>query len=223
MRQVIRLLFVLFTVAVLISGCQKDEVTDNPMDDVYNISFSRNALDYINIPVGKYFIYKVSGQIALDSVAVVSSQLDTVNMPRNDNTNFPEHNIERFRIRINQYQNNIGGPGTLITEWLRGTTNATPFSPYDSSSTADVRLEFSNSTIGKTIFFATHNVTGSTLTVEGVTYTGVVMAESDNGLPISDAAYKKNTFYWAKGVGIIKRVTVSFNGHEVTMTLLRHN
>jgi hypothetical protein len=224
MNKLLRLLPLSVIVLLVASGCQKDEVTENPMDHTFNISLSRNALEYVNIPVGKYFIYRVTGNSLLDSIRVVSNQLDTVNMPRNNNINFPEHNIERFRLKMDKYQVPIMGTGVLISEWVWSTTVPTPYNPYDSSSTADVRLEFTGAGAGQLIFYGTHNLSPTeTIVVEGVTYTGVIRTESNNGLTISNPNYQKNVFYWARGLGVIKRITTSFNGYEVTRTLLRHN
>lgn len=206
-------------------GCKKEPVTDNPIDNVFNISFSRNALEYVNIPVGKYFIYKIPGDPTMDSVIVVSNDLVMVNMPRNDNMGFPEHNIERFRIRFNKYDSSFAGPATILSQWILATTIPAPLSPYDSTSTADLRLEFfSGPHIGQAIFYGTHDLAGTeTLTVEGITYTNVIKTESDNGLPVSDPLYTKEIFYWARGVGIIKRISVGFNGYQSIMNLVRHN
>src|SRR6478672_5489400 len=217
MKKITGLFLILAAVVLITPGCKKDPDTENPVDNTYNVSLSRDALEYINFPVGKYFIYKIPGHIALDSVRVVSSGLDIVNLPKNVNTGFPEHNIERYRIRMNKYANSTGGTTMLITEWLWATTVPKALSPYANSTTADVRLEFSGTSAGETVFFGRHNIPGTeTLTVEGVTYTNVIKTETDNGLPVTDPNYKKNTFYWAKGVGIVRRETVSFNGFVTT-------
>lgn len=222
MRKITYFLAVFSLIAISMTSCQKDVAdVDSPVDHVYNISFSRNALGYVNIPVGKYFIYKVTGYSALDSVAVTSNELDTVNFPRDINFSFPEHNVERIRLRWTKYTPVFGG-GIVTSTWLRGGTVPGYFIPYDSSSTADVRLVISGT--DQTMFFARDNLAGTqTLVVEGVTYQGVIRAESNNGLPITDPAYEKNEFYWAKGVGIVKRVVTTFNGTITEMSLLRHN
>lgn len=223
MNNIIRLLFLNSIITVSMISCKKDPVSGNSMDRVYNISFSRNALQYVNIPVGKYFIYQTPGFAIVDSVIVVSTLLDTVKFPRNNNTGFPEHNIERFSLKMNKYVNPIGpGGAPSITEWLKATTLPQASSPYDSSSTADVKLELTGLYAGQTVFYGTHNLSGTqTLVVEGVTYNGVIKTESDNGLPVSDANYRKNTVYWAKDIGIIKRITTVFNGHEIVSNLIR--
>lgn len=215
-------LLTLFTSAIFfLTSCEKNpDEPDDPIDNVFNISMSRNALDYVNRPVGKYFIYKVTGILLLDSVVVTSNELDTVHLPRDNNNNFPEHNIERLRLRMTKY--NVVSGGTISSDWMKATALPNYFIPFDSTTTADVDLRITGTT--QTIFYARHNVTGTTtMTVEGVTYNGVVKAESDNGLPITDPAYEKNTFYWVKGLGVIKRVMVTFNGATTESNLLRHN
>jgi len=219
MQNLSRLLAVL-VIALAMQSCQKDPVMVDPMTRVFNIKMSPNALEYVNIPVGKYFVYKVPGYTALDSVVVTNNELAMVNFPRDNSNNFPEHNVQRLRLTMTQYIQTSGG--MITTEWLKGVAMPEIFNPYDSTTTADVRLRFSGTQ--QVIFYGAQNISGSlTMVVEGVTYTGVSKAESDNGLPISNAGYEKNTFYWAKGVGIIKRVVVNWNGATTEMNLLRHN
>lgn len=222
MRKINRLLLILAIIAAFLTGCKKDtDAFDDPIDNVFNISFSRNALEYVNIPVGKYFVYNVIGYVTLDSIVVTSSQLDTVHFARNDASNFPEHNIERLRLRMTKY-NNLAGGGTVSSEWLRATALPDFFNPFDSTTAADIELQLSGT--DQNIFYAGESLTGAqTMVVQGITYTGVISTESDNGLATTDPLFQKNTFYWARGAGIIKRINVGFNGATTTWELLRHN
>ena len=216
-----RLLLLIPVIAITLTSCQKDDpVVINPVNSVFNISFSRNALAYVNIPVGKYFIYKTVATGVLDSVAVTSNQLSITNFPKNEASNFPEHNIESFRLTLTKY-NNIGGT-YIPVQWIRAYATSDISTPYDSTSTADVKLEFSGT--DQTIFYASHNVSGvQSLVVEGVNYPEVIKSESTNGFPATDPSYEKNVFYWAKNIGIIKRIITRPNGSQTEMNLLRHN
>lgn len=62
-----------------------------------------------------------------------------------------------------------------------------------------------------------------TITVEGKIYNNVVVTINENGLDISNPAYQKTVYYWANGVGIIKRTTITTGGVAKTYTLLRNN
>jgi hypothetical protein len=216
-----RLFFLIPVIAVVLTSCKKDDPAGiNPINSVFNISFSRNALAYVNIPVGKYFIYKTVATGALDSVAVTANQLTVNNYPKNVASNFPEHNIESFRLTLTVYNyiNNMYIP----IQWLKAAAVNDFYTPYDSSSTADVRLKFSGT--DQTIFYASDNLAGVTsLTVEGVNYPEVIRSESTNGLPVTDISYEKNVFYWAKNIGIIKRIITKANGSQTEINLLRHN
>ena len=62
------------------------------------------------------------------------------------------------------------------------------------------------------------------MTIEGKTYTNVISGGIDNTyMDINAPNYFKRTFYWAKGVGIVKRVIITTGGAIKTHTLLRHN
>ncbi|RYY50108.1 MAG: hypothetical protein EOO06_04880 [Chitinophagaceae bacterium] len=216
-----RFFLMLSIIIFSLTACEKDDpVAVDPMTRVFNVSFSRNALAYVNIPVGKYFIYKNVATGALDSVAVTTSQLGTTNFPKDVANGFPEHNMETYRSVFTKY-NLIGGV-YIPVQWIR-TYAITDFStPYDSTSTADVRLELSGT--DQTIFYASHNVAGvQSLLVEGVNYPEVVKAESTNGFPVNDPSYEKNVFYWAKNVGIVKRVITRATGAPTELNLLRRN
>ena len=59
------------------------------------------------------------------------------------------------------------------------------------------------------------------LLVEGKNYTGVHKFQATNGLPPTDSNYIETTFYWVKGIGIIKKEVQSFNSARISV-LLRH-
>jgi len=57
--------------------------------------------------------------------------------------------------------------------------------------------------------------------IEGKTYTDVHSFFSSNGLPASNPGYLATTFWWVKGIGIIKR-EIKTNNSVKTSLLLRH-
>ncbi len=61
------------------------------------------------------------------------------------------------------------------------------------------------------------------ITIEGKNYSSVIKGSSENVSDINDPDDEKRTFYWAKGIGIIKREIVTTGGVVKTHLLLRYN
>lgn len=59
------------------------------------------------------------------------------------------------------------------------------------------------------------------ITIEGKSYSDVVQLTYSNYQSPSSPSYYTSTYYWAKGIGIIKR-TVTTATSTQTWTLLRH-
>lgn len=60
------------------------------------------------------------------------------------------------------------------------------------------------------------------MVVEGITYTSVIKNSEARGDPNS-SNYRKAVYYWAKGVGVIKRELKIGVGETKTELLVRHN
>ena len=61
------------------------------------------------------------------------------------------------------------------------------------------------------------------MTIEGKNYSNVIMGSSEYLSDINDPEYEKRTFYWAKGIGIVKRQIITTGGAVKTQLLLRYN
>lgn len=200
-------------------GCKKEKDITQTNN---HLSFSRNALDYINLNQGKYFIYKDSATLNTDSVIVTKSNLENIFYPENTANFFttPAHYAERFSLTLTKFTNIIGN----TTLWLNASAEAVTFPLYYNSDTADVYLSGSETTSSSPVFFQSHTIQNAlTVTVEGKTYANVTVTVFDCGLAINNSSYRFTIYYWAKGVGIIKRTLVTTGGIAKTATLLRNN
>jgi hypothetical protein len=59
-----------------------------------------------------------------------------------------------------------------------------------------------------------------TMTVEGTNYQNVLVFDNGFEGDINNPYYRKATYYWAKGVGIIKRTIITTGGLVRTSTLV---
>jgi hypothetical protein len=69
-------------------------------------------------------------------------------------------------------------------------------------------------------------ITGSastlpSITIEGKTYLEAIVYIDQNGLPSTNNNFRKSTYYWVKGIGIIKREIRTSNSIK-TETLVRN-
>lgn len=197
----------------LFSNCKKE---DKPDTAEYSLSFSHRALEYVQLTEGKYLIYKDSATSLLDSVIIVNSTIENLFTPQSSGFITPSYNHERFRLLLSKYE------GTSVTEWFNGTADLV-FStlPFASSDTETVRMYEQDGTPAYN--FGESSQSNLTMTIEGRTFNNVEETINDSGVAINHPAYKVTAYYWAKGVGIIKRRTIKTGGVIKTYTLLRNN
>lgn len=215
LMKVLHLLPFVFCVA-LVCSCKKEKKEET----VNNIRFTRNALDYVNLQPGKYFIYKDSATGSTDSVVVTTSLLESIYVPRLTGNwlTIAAHYMEKLTLKLDAKKTN----GTS-QQWLYGTAEANSFLsvPCD---TAYIYLSGGESNLQSEVFFQYHYQNSTeTMIVEGTAYNKVVTDVNDNSLPLNDPNYRKTIFSWAKGIGIIKRTIITTGGVAKTSTLLRHN
>ncbi|MGZ5133802.1 MAG: hypothetical protein ACXWCG_01575 [Flavitalea sp.] len=200
----------------IFQNCKKSS-PPAPEKELY-ASFSRNALQYLQLTEGKYLIYKDSATSLLDSVVVTKCRIE-VHFTPGLNTLFvrsPAYYTESLTLILSKFD------GSSETEWLRSNafTSMWPAASSVSIDTADIALIDES---GGVIVYATETFQSKdTVTVEGKTYSNAQINLSDNGLDPSDQAYRKSIYYWAKGIGIVKRTIVT-GGVTTTHTLLRNN
>lgn len=200
-------------------ACKKNSP---PPDEPVTVKFSPEALEYVKLSPGKYLIYKDSASGVLDSVVVTQSLLEARIAPATVGTGYigldcPEYNYEFFTLALTQVNGNS-------IPWFIGRARSTEC-PYVNSDTAALFLREPDSyyAFSSVIEGNTDNYLIPSLVIEGKTYLNVIVHILFVALDINDPSYKKRTFYWAKGVGIIKRELIVPGGAIKTHTLLRHN
>jgi hypothetical protein len=209
-------LILIVGICSLIITCKKKE---NPDKKISEFLFSKNALGYINIPVGKYFIYKDSATGSLDSVVVTESRLEKIYNPAIAGSGWsfgtPEHYSEKFTLKLSAYATGSA------RNWISGTAQAFASGfilvPSDTLSVnfySDAKLIFNHPHSGNPAY---------TLSIEGKTYSDVNITNVTSGLDITHPMFYEATYYWAKGVGLIKRRIKQGSEPVKTILLVRNS
>lgn len=189
----------------------------------YKYSYSHHALEYVQLSLGKYLIYKDSASSLLDSVVVTQSKLETKFAAEIASTwanlfnGTPEHYYDSFTLVLTKYESNTA------SDWFKG------YSSSDASNS--IGLPFPCDTVwvsmkaqdGFGVFYCSESKHPQlSMTVEGRIFNNVIEYVYSNQFPESHPDYKKRIYYWAKNTGIIKRSII--NGSSIqTHTLLRNN
>ena len=192
---------------MLIVSCKKDKA--DPPSIV--MKFSSEALAYVQLPLNKYFIYKDSASGTFDSVVVKESSLQTIFVPKYDCPrdswciSTPAYNYQTFTLKLvsittstqknwyfeSAFHDVIGGfYQPRATDTMYVSLNGTFWYPF-----------YLNNTPGSLVQV---NLFPSII-IEGKTYTDVLQCVSSNTDNTSLPNYTKTNYYWAKGIGIIKR------------------
>ena len=202
---------------IIFQSCKKESAPD----DTYSVTFSKHALEFVNLTQGKYLIYKDSATAVEDSVIISTSILGTFYTPRGDASNWwaPPHYTETYSLVLTKFGNDTH------SEWLNGTAVAQPdytnFYPHPSTDTSAIDLrETDNSSI---FYLSQSGPVLNGINIEGRSYNNVVLTIEANGIDTNASYYKKNICYWAKGIGVIKRTLITTGGAAKTYTLLRNN
>jgi len=183
----------LLLVAYLFAGCEKHVILPDTS------LLSKDGLAYIQFNVGKYFIYKDSVANKTDSVVVTQSILQTYKGVYSDvHTTYTGQKYTIVETEID--------PGST-TVWLSATADGEGFPTV---------LLYSTGKNGNYLFYETLAPHIPVMVVEGKTYTDVNVTYSSIG------AAPLSYYYWAKGVGLIKRIE-TIGSVTNTYTLLRGN
>jgi len=182
------------------------------------------AMEYLQLPLNRYFIYKDSATAAIDSVRVTQSSTDVVTTAATSGyPGMPTINRDRYSLTLTKFQL----PATS-TVWCKGVANGSTFSGLVNATLTDTSIAFIETPYNLQTFWHSYFSSGAnvavsiaSLVVEGITYTDVKKFSTNNGLPPTDAGFIAITNYWAKGIGIIKR-EIRGNASVKTYLLLRY-
>lgn len=214
------------TVFILVA-CKKDkpDVINTPAP---TIKLNTAALDFVQLPVGRYFIYKDSATGFIDSVRVTQSIFETFLHKGRTGTNCgwlcfdpgeAAFNFEKYSLTL----------GSTSQEWFKGiasTDNYYPSYYFNLLGNPAVVID-TNFNLADAFWYPLQSSGINlytflpSLTIEGNIYTEVHQFVYNNGLPASNAYYKRTVFYWVKGIGIIKKEIRTYNS-ITTSLLVRH-
>lgn len=198
-----KLIILLVPMFALIS-CKKTKTEPEPIF----YQFAADGLSYIQLPVKNYYIYKDSASAAEDSVVVVTSTLNKIYVPAVGGI-FNGHLAYNYQV----YSLKLKAQNTLSTQYW--------FSGFASSDNFGIIDLYNDNGLLYSVF--TYPINGrfiSSMVVEGNVYANVEKYEFDLRSPIP-ANNISGVYYWAKGVGIIKR-QITTAGTTKTESLLRH-
>jgi hypothetical protein len=219
-------LSILLLLLVLIASCKKEKASSDLPPSA--VKFSAEALAYVKLPVEKYFIYKDSATGRLDSVIVKESTLRTTDVPKYNCpsstnlfsfcTSHAAYNYEIFTLKLVKFN------GSLQEDWYYETANSVPIGSWIVIATDTAMLYFSGTFWYPVTYIQSRYATAyfhSSFLVEGKSFTNVLQFINTNHDNIGDPSYKKTVYYWAKGIGIIKREVKTFNSIKTDL-LVRH-
>ena len=210
----------LIGISILFGHCKKNASTDPRFDGSIQIKLLPEGLAYAKLDIGKYFIYKDSATGQTDSVVVTKSIIQNKFTPSTTgivlgiNTTFAAYNTEIYSLTLSK----IGTGGSQIT-WLDAETRSALCCPSISKADQPVILYQSDEIVFNYPFSSFYPYTAivPSLAVEGKVYNDVLQTVTQRTVASTTV---KADFYWAKGVGIIKKTHTS-NNASITFTLVR--
>ena len=171
----------------------------------------KKRLAYVQLTSGKYFIYKDSATLTTDSVVVTTSLIETVSGTGTSYFGSYLYNSENYSLVLSKI---LPAPTRI---WLTGKADAL-FSPNNSIYMRPKEVNHD----GYYFRYPPCNCGDEkyipSMIVEGKTYNDVILTSGfiQNSIP------QYFSYYWSKGVGLIKR-SENNNGISKTYTLLRNN
>lgn len=225
MKKIVRFFFT--SIVILFVACKKE--TPAQIDyPTTNVKLSPAALNFVQLPVGRYFIYKDSASGSTDSVSVTQSSNENLFHKGRVGSGCgwfcydpgePDYYYEKYSLTIS----------STSQEWFKGVASCD--ANYSSLAFAILgnpsMLVESNFNLYDAFWypFTTYGSRQYTsipiLTIEGNTYAEVHHFFSTNGLQPTDINYLGTTHYWVKGIGIIKKEIRTYNSIKTSL-LIRH-
>ena len=220
----------LVALSLLSLSCKKIDVGGFNLSGSVNphtvtIRFYQPALDYIQLPVNRYFIYKDSASGFTDSVKVTQSAIETSFQAATSGfPGSPAIYSDVFKLTLTKFQAQTPTNQT----WFQGIARCSNYGGIISATIIDSNIIFYNEQSNLLLFWHPFSSFGlgeykytPAMTIEGITYTAVQSFYYYNMLPPTDINYQASVIYWVKGIGIIKKETRAYNSVK-TSSLLRY-
>jgi len=194
-----------FIFFICFTGCKKDKVL------IPFYPLPADGLAYIQFNTGKYFIYKDSAANKIDSVIVTESLLSGTSGISGPSF-VHDYTSQQYTLVLTEA---APVPGLV---WLSGTAPGNSIEAINLAA-PDGHFIFQYFTSNPAVPGIIPTIPIPLMVVEGKTYTNIVLTLS-SGPGGSSYFY----YYWAKGLGLIKRIETQTGGPVTnTYTLLRNN
>jgi hypothetical protein len=208
---------------IVMSSCTKS-ISKKPDPNIseFDIFFSKAAMEYVQLPVNRHFIYKDSATGNIDSVVVTQSDLSNFIIPG-------DRAFSVLPVYSQIYHLMLTKTNDSATTWFDGLAKSLDGADYRyaTDTMASLRFAASDNIITDTVpdYGFSSNVVFdnydyiSSMTVESKTYHDVIVDNySIYGIGPGRPGYINSLYYWARNVGIIKR-TVKTNSFTITSLL----
>ena len=198
-------LAILFMPILTLLGCKKNEVPNAPQPPYYQLA--TEGLSYIQLPVNSYYIYQDSATGTEDSVVVVTSTLRATVVPGQGGlfSGYSTYSSQVYTLKLKSARS--------TDFWFSGTASAGSSEIFSMST-------FHNSLIYSVFIYPLTDRFISSMIVEGKSYANIEKYEFDHQSTVATENIS-GVYYWAKGVGIIKR-QIKTPGTIKTESLIRH-
>jgi hypothetical protein len=205
---------------VIMAGCHKEQVAPPP---IRYYDFTSESIKWAVLPLRRYFIYKDSSSGQEDSVFVYQSHLfeyyNPPTSPGSFSSGSPAYFSQNYELGLKiSGQNSDWFYGSCAgIGWNSGKDSAwISFCGHDNFTDGDIcGIGFA--------FNADPSNYMPFLDINGIRYADVMKTHCTSGGPADTAQtwYFANDYYWAKGIGIIKRTIRTHTGDTYTSTLER--
>ncbi|HZY40235.1 MAG TPA: hypothetical protein VFE53_26460 [Mucilaginibacter sp.] len=201
--KVFRITCFIFFTFICFTGCKKDKAP------IPYYPLPADGLAYIQFNPGKYFIYKDSAANKIDSVIVTESSLSGTS---GVSGSLHDYTSQQYTLVLTE-----AAPVSGLV-WLSGTAPGNLPGAIDLAA-PDGHFIFQYFTINPAVPSIIPTMPIPSIVVEGKTYTNIVLTLSAG--PGGNSYFY---YYWAKGLGLIKRIETKTGGPVTdTYTLLRNN
>jgi hypothetical protein len=217
--------FIRFLPACLVvTSCMKTQpVSTKQLPDVH-ITFSTVDLDYVKLPLNRYFIYKDSATGNIDSVKVTRSTISENYGPAVPSLSLPAVYSQKYYLTLS----NISDSGKAWFQGRAWSVDASAGGSYGSDPMAGVRFFARDNLINNPDIPEDDNVNYAQLEdgygfssepginsgnqylpsfeVDKHTFYDVIVDTAfTHGDSTQFSGFFKSTYWWAKGIGVIKR------------------
>ena len=210
---------ILLFISFCIISCKKEYFNPNTFS-VVTYTFAADALEFVTIPVNKYFIYKDSASGITDSVIVVKNEVVNKFQGSTPCTGIcwpgpSGYSYQEFSLTLKK----INPPSAI---WFNGKASNFSINFFLDSITGinmmDSLMPYCNIWYPLSDFDEYTHLPA--YIVEGITYSDVHLFSRNNGMQPGQPNYLQIDTYWVKGTGIVQRRIIR-QGAVATTLLIR--